>query len=82
MAPDQLRDVLRRQPFCPFRLIMSNGETHDVVGPERMLVTSRSTVVAVIGSVWKKHGESEDGDVLLWLENDLIVEAKPIEGEH
>ncbi len=74
MAPDQLRELLRRQPFRPFRLIMSNGNTYDVMGPEWMLVTSRSSAVGF-------PGESGDGDVIHWIDNDHIAEAKPLDAE-
>ena len=74
MAPDQLRAMLRQQPFRPFRLGMSNGNTYDVMGPEWMIVTSRSSAVGY-------PGESGDGDVIHWLDNDHIAEAKPLEAE-
>lgn len=74
MAPDQLRDLWRQQPFRPFRLIMSNGRTYDVVGPEWMIVTTRSSAVGY-------PGESGDGDVISWLDNAHIAEAIPIDAE-
>jgi hypothetical protein len=74
MAPEQLRTLLRRQPFRSFRLIMSNGNTYDVVGPEWMLVAARSTAVGY-------PCESGDGDVINWLDNDHITEAVPIDAD-
>jgi hypothetical protein len=74
MAPHELRALLRRQPFKPFRLIMSNGNTYDVVGPEWMMVTLSTSAVGY-------PGESGDGDVIHLLDNDHIAEVKPIDAE-
>ena len=74
MAPEDLRLLLRRQPFRPFRLIMSNGNTYDIVGPEWMMVSFRSTVIGY-------PGESGDGEIVNWVDNDHIAEAIPLEAE-
>lgn len=74
MAPNDLRALLRRHPFKPFRLIMSNGNTYDIVGPEWMLVTFTTTAVAY-------PGESGDGEIMDLLDNNHIAEAKPLDAE-
>jgi hypothetical protein len=38
MRPEDLRDVLRRQPFVPFRIHMTDGRAFDVSHPEFVLV--------------------------------------------
>ena len=43
MRPEQLRDLLRRRPFVPIRLHLSDGTTYDIRHPEQALLT-RSTV--------------------------------------
>ena len=43
MGPEQLRQLLRRQPFVPLRLYLTDGTTYDVRHPEKAFVT-RSTV--------------------------------------
>jgi len=43
MGPEQLRQLLRRQPFMPIRLFMTDGTTYDIRHPEMAFVT-RSTV--------------------------------------
>jgi hypothetical protein len=42
MAPDELRDTLRRQPFQPFRLVMTDGMGYDIRHPD-LLWVGRST---------------------------------------
>jgi hypothetical protein len=45
MAPRDLRRVLRAQPFRPFRIHFSNGQTFDVRHPELAMVGLTSVVV-------------------------------------
>ena len=39
MRPDDLRRLLRQQPFRPFRLHVSDGATYDITHPEMAAVT-------------------------------------------
>lgn len=43
MRPEQLRALLRRQPFIPLRLHLTGGTTYDIRHPEMAFLT-RSTV--------------------------------------
>lgn len=43
MRPEELKALLRRQPFVPIRIVLSDGTTYDVRHPEMALLT-RSTV--------------------------------------
>jgi hypothetical protein len=43
MRPDEFRDLLRRRPFRPFRIHLTNGMTYEVRHPE-MAVLERSIV--------------------------------------
>jgi hypothetical protein len=43
MRAEELRDLLRRQPFVPIRLHLTDGTTYDVRHPEMAMLT-RSTV--------------------------------------
>lgn len=46
MRPNDLRDHLRKQPFEPFRLFLSNGVWYDVRHPEMMFVGRTEVVIA------------------------------------
>lgn len=48
MAPEELRDALR-QPFEPFRLIMTDGEGYDIFHPDLLLVGKRTATVGLTG---------------------------------
>lgn len=47
MTPEFLRDQLRRQPFQPFRVFLSDGSAHDVRHPEMALLTRREIFIAI-----------------------------------
>lgn len=53
MTVQALRELLTRQPFRPFRLVMSSGQTYDVRHPEMALLTRTDILVGV--------GETDEG---------------------
>jgi hypothetical protein len=66
-----LRDQLRRQPFQPFRLMLTNGSQYDIRSPEWMIVTGMTTMIGI-------PGESADGDILRLIDNAHINELIPL----
>jgi hypothetical protein len=47
MRPEDIRVFLRRQPFRPFRLTLTDGRTYDVMHPELAMVGRSSTEVGL-----------------------------------
>lgn len=47
MRPDDLRRLLSRQPFCPFRVFVSDGSTYDITHPEIAMVVHMSLRIAL-----------------------------------
>lgn len=47
MPPQDLLQALRRQPFAPFRIHVSDGTVYDVHHPELVMVGLASAVVGV-----------------------------------
>jgi hypothetical protein len=47
MTADTFREILRRAPFEPFRVVMSSGESYNVMHPEMALVSARALVLAI-----------------------------------
>ena len=41
------REILRQKPFEPFRVVMSSGESYNVLHPETALVSTRSLILAL-----------------------------------
>jgi hypothetical protein len=50
MTVQTFRDLLTKQPFKPFRLVMSSGQTYEVRHPEMALLT-RSDMLVGIGEI-------------------------------
>jgi hypothetical protein len=47
MRPEAIRNLLRREPFTPFRIYVSDGGVFEVRHPEMALVTQRAILVAL-----------------------------------
>lgn len=45
MTVQTFRDLLKAQPFRPFRLVMSSGQSYDVRHPEVAMVTKSDLLV-------------------------------------
>ena len=57
MVAEELRDILRQQPFEPFRLVMTDGEGYDIRHPDLLLVGVRTAVVGLTGDPGKTFYE-------------------------
>ena len=42
---ENIRDLLRREPFVPFRLVMTSGRQYDVVDPETTIILKSEVFV-------------------------------------
>lgn len=49
MQPDDLLELIRRQPFVPFRIHITGGTTYVVHDPDRIVVLQSRAVLAVGG---------------------------------
>jgi hypothetical protein len=47
MSGDELQEPARRQPFQPFRLILTTGATYDIRHPDLIMVGRRSAVIGI-----------------------------------
>ncbi len=45
MRPESLRTELRRQPFVPIRLYLTDGKTYDIRHPEMALIKQREIYI-------------------------------------
>lgn len=46
MNPVKIRSHLRRRPFIPIRIFLSDGSYYDVPHPELALITRRTLIIA------------------------------------
>ena len=47
MTADTFKQIFSQRPIEPFRVVMSSGESYNVMHPEMALVSSRSLVLAI-----------------------------------
>ena len=47
MTADTFREITKQRPFEPYRVVMSSGESYNVMHPEMVLITSKSLVIAL-----------------------------------
>ncbi len=47
MTVQTFRDLLKEQPFKPFRLVMSSGQTYEVRHPEMAMLTKTDILVGL-----------------------------------
>jgi hypothetical protein len=45
MTPEALREELRRQPFVPLRIILTDGKTYEIRHPEMALIGKRDLYI-------------------------------------
>ena len=57
MRPDDIRDLLRREPFQPFRLVMTDGAAFEIRHPEVVHVLRSTLRLVLRGSVPSQPGE-------------------------
>ncbi len=49
MSPEDLRDLLRAQPFRPFRLYLTDGSSYDIWHPDDAITSRRILAVGIGG---------------------------------
>ncbi len=72
MSPEALRQLLRVQPFRPFRVHLASRHSYIVAGPEWLVVTALTSALGV-------PGEAADGDRLILLDNMSITHSEPVD---
>jgi len=48
VAPEELATALRRQPFVPFRITLTEGSTYDIRHPELCMAGRRSAIIGIV----------------------------------
>ena len=49
MAPEELRDCLKQQPFEPFRVVLTDGTGYGIRHPDLLWVGKRTAFVGLTG---------------------------------
>ena len=74
MSPRDLIKRVRRRPFIPFRMVVSEDGTYDVRHPEQVLVTRDTAVIGIPGD---QEDEFFETSVLVDLLH--VVRLEPLE---
>jgi hypothetical protein len=75
MSAEEMRGLLRRQPFQPLRLALSDGRVYVVTHP-RLVIVGRTFLAVGLRS----PGDDEDiYDRIIMLDLDQIVQVEPLE---
>ena len=74
MRPDDIRAHLRREPFQPIRVYISDGSKYDVRHPELMLVTRTEVVIAL------DPGDDQIPEHKIFCDPVHITQIEPVNG--
>jgi hypothetical protein len=75
MPPIELQQLLRRQPFAPFRIYMADGSSYDV---RRMEMCMVGLATATVGFPSSADSTLYDRTMILSLRQ--VVRVEPLEG--
>lgn len=75
MTQEELQEAARRQPFEPFKLILTTGATYNIPHPDLILVGRRS---AVIGMTNEPHATAYDRTIKVELLHIVGIEELPV----
>ena len=75
MTHEELHEAARRQPFEPFRVILTTGATYDIRHPDLILVGRRS---ASIGMTNEPNGTAYDRTLKVDLLHVVGIEELPV----
>ena len=75
MTAEDIRLLLKRRPFKPFRITVTTSETFDVYHPE-MLIVGRSIVAVGLA---KPSEPKPIADHVIWLDLTHIFHIQPLE---
>jgi hypothetical protein len=86
MRADRIRELIRKRPFAPIRLCLTDGGLVEIRHPEQVLVTSRDIFVALAPGSKKKvpfvtpaSGDDFADDWIL-IDPIHVVSAEPVNG--
>ena len=75
MTREELQDSARRQPFEPFRIILTTGATYDIRHPDLIWIGQRS---AMIGLTNDPNGTAYDRSIKVDLFHIVGIEELPV----
>ncbi len=78
MPPEEIQKRLRRSPFEPFRLYLTDGASYDIRHPEMLMVGKRSLVLGLSNDPETTfYDRSIDIDILHVVRTEQIIATGP-----
>jgi hypothetical protein len=74
MRPVEIRSHLRRQPFRPIRIYISDGSSYDIRHPELALVTRTEVIIAL------DAGDDEIPERSVYCDPIHVTRIEPLDG--
>jgi len=75
MQPEQIKSLLKRTPFKPFVIVLTNSDRHEVYHPELLWVTRE-----VLGLGTARPGDPDVlADKVIWISPDHVMKIEPME---
>ncbi len=75
MHPEEFREFLRRQPFQPFRITLTDGRTYDIFHPELAMVGHSTIAIGLLGD----DNEEPIYDRLVTISLLHVMQIEPVE---
>jgi hypothetical protein len=79
VASEDIQRLLKKTPFKPFTLVMSNDERYPVYHPEMLVVSRTVLAIAVIKPAVAPHAELPLADYIVWLAPEHVLKVEPLE---
>jgi hypothetical protein len=73
MSPDQIRAMLQREPFMPFRICVSDRANYDITRPQLVFVGNRETIIGIV-----RDTASDFWDEPVFVSNIHITRLEPL----
>lgn len=75
MRAEEIRNHVRRQPFQPFRVFVSDGSSYEVSHPELILVGRRDVVISI------ELGDDDIPERFAYCDPVHITRIEPVNGQ-
>jgi len=75
MTQEELRAAVHKQPFEPFRVVLTTGTTYDIRRPDLIMVGQRS---AIIGMTNNPEATAYDRTIKVDLLHIVAIEELPV----
>ena len=79
MTSEDIQRLLKKAPFKPFTLVMSNSERHPVYHPEMLVVSKSVLALAVIKPAVDPKSDLPLADYIIWLDPEHVLKIEPLE---